>query len=146
MKKLLSLFMCLALVGLYSCSDDDDNNDGINDADKIEISATIQCKSDNGDYVPDAGATLYLFKNFSDYVNYEYTDGTYVHKTSGEVIKATQKAIANNQGVASLKADPDQKCLVVWESAKYKGKYGQNVYELKKGDAPINIKEIYFAP
>ena len=134
--------MAILLPFFCSCSSDDPSDD---DSDKITISATIKCKS--GDtYIPDVGAGLYLFKDFRDYINYDYQNGTYVNKSTGEVRNHTQKAVANAEGVATMKVGYGQYSLVVWESAKYPGKYAQNIYLIEKGQEPIHISEIYFAP
>lgn len=146
MKKIFYLLLSsLLMISLYSCSSDDDETEPQGSGAKVKITATMKCKADNN-YVPDVGASLYIFQDFTDYVNYEYKNGTYVHKTSGSVVKHTQKAIAGSDGVASLEVNGGQHSLVVWESAKYQGKYGQNVYEIKKGNKPINISDINFAP
>ena len=143
MKSKLLLFMAIFALTFSACGDDDPTED--NDKDKITVSATIQCKFGDS-YVPDVGASLYLFKDFRDYVNYEYENGTYVNKSTGDVRNYTQKAIANSDGIATMKVEYGQYSLVVWESAKYSGKYGQNVYLIEKGQEPIHISEIYFAP
>lgn len=142
MKAKLLLLMAILVPVFYSCSSDNDPTED-NDKDKITISAIIKCKSGDS-YVPDVGASLYLFKDFRDYVNYEYQNGTYVNKTTGDIRKYTQKAVANSDGVATMKVEYGQYSLVVWESAKYPGKYGQNVYLIEKGQQPITISEIYF--
>lgn len=143
MKKIFyMMFISLMAVSFSACGSDDDDDPAVDD--KVEIKATIKCKVD-GSYVGDNGAALYLFKDFTDYVNYEYKNGTYVHKTSGAVVNHTQKATANADGVVTMKVNWGQYSLVVWESAKYPGKFGQNVYEIKKGEN-ITISEIYFEP
>lgn len=143
MKSKLLLFMAIFALAFSACSDDDPTED--NDKDKITVSATIQCKSGDS-YIPDVGAALYLFKDFRDYANYEYQNGTYVNKTTGDIRQYTQKAVANSDGVATMKVEYGQYSLVVWESAKYPGKHGQNIYLIEKGQEPIHISEIYFAP
>ena len=140
----LFLSVAILLPVFYSCSSNNDPTDD-NSSDKITISATINCKSGDS-YIPDVGATLYLFKNFTDYVNYSYQNGTYVNPTTGDIRKYTQKATANSVGFATMKVDYGQYSLVVWESAHYPGKYGQNVYSIEKGQEPINISNIYFGP
>lgn len=146
MKKTYLLFL-LSLFMFTACGDDDDNdNGGQSDKDKIEVTATMKYKS-GSDYLPDNGAALYIFKDFTDYINYEYVgNGVYQHKTNSAKVNYTQKATADNQGVASMKVEYGQHSLVVWESAHITGKYGQNVYEIKKGQTPIKISEIYFEP
>ncbi|GHV40405.1 hypothetical protein FACS1894179_06880 [Bacteroidia bacterium] len=44
MKKLLTLFMCFALVGLYSCGSDDDDNGG---DDTVKLTASFKYMKDN---------------------------------------------------------------------------------------------------
>lgn len=148
MKKTYLLFI-LSLFLFSACSGDDDNgndNEEQDDKDKIEISATMKYRS-GSNYLPDNGASLYIFKDFRDYVNYSYVgNGVYQHKTNGAKVSYTQKAIANNDGVATMKVDWGQYSLVVWESAHIAGKYGQNVYEIRKGDKPIKISNINFEP
>lgn len=134
------LFLFTLLFTFLDCS-----KDVPEEVDKIEISAIIQCKVD-GVNVPDIGACLYLFKDFTDYVNYDYESGTYVNKKTGDKRKYSQKAIANSEGIATMKVDGGQYSLVAWESAKYPGKYAQNVYLIEKGQGPIKISGIYFAP
>lgn len=142
MKTKLFLFLILILAAGYGCKGDDPVVDDVTG--KVTVSAEMQCKE--GDtYVPDVGAKLYEFKGFRDYINYEYENGTFVHKTSGEVVKYTQKAVAGADGIATLNVEYGQYSLFVWESAKYPGKYGQNVYMIEKGK-DIKVTGIYFEP
>ena len=111
----------------------------------VSISVTMKCKS--GDtYIPDVGAKIYLFKDFSDYVNHEYQNGKYVHKTTGAVVNHTHMAIANSEGVATMSVAYGLASMLVWESAKYPGKFGQNKYDLDEANKTITVTEIYFEP
>lgn len=58
MKKILTLFMCLALVGLYSCSSDDDNDD--TGATKVKLTASFKYTKD-GQIVASPLTIMYLY-------------------------------------------------------------------------------------
>lgn len=139
--KLLFLIMTMFILSFSACSDNDDDEDN----DGVIVSATILCKSGDS-YVPDIGASLYLFRDFNDYTDYEYENGTYVNKITGDVRQHTKKVTANSDGVATMNVGYGHYSFIVWESAKYPGKYGQNRYLIEKGGKPIHISEIYFAP
>ena len=59
MKKLLTLFMCLALVGLSSCSSDDDDNGG-GGTGKVKLTATFKYMKD-GAAVASPLTIMYLY-------------------------------------------------------------------------------------
>lgn len=146
MKKTYLLFL-LSLFIFTACSDDDNGNDNgtQDDKDKIEVSAEMKYKSGET-YLPDAGAQIYLFEDFSDYVNYSYVgNGVYKSNTTDKTVSYTLKGVAGDDGIAKLKAGYGHKSLVVWESKNVKGKYGQNVYEIVKDQQPIKISQIYFS-
>ena len=139
MKKTYLFFLLAVLFTFSACGDDEAENEN-----KMEVTATMKYNSGD-EYLPDNGASLYIFKNFTDYINYEYIgNGVYQHITNGSKVNYTQKAIANNDGVASMMVDYGQYSLVVWESAHIVGKYGQNIYEIEEGLSSIDIWEIYF--
>lgn len=125
MKKLLTLFMCLALVGLSSCSSDDDDNDG-GTGDKLTLTVTALYKKagDNVTTYPDAGAKVYLFYD----LNGTSSDYTYItggkYKKGESTINADQSATTGNDGKVKINAEFKNKPLsVVVESAKYSGQY-----------------------
>ena len=66
MKKTYLFFLLAVLFTFSACGDDDAENEN-----KMEITATMKYKSGD-EYLPDNGASLYIFKNFTDYINYEY--------------------------------------------------------------------------
>lgn len=142
MKKLyLLLFLSVFLFSACS-SDDDEGNESTKD--KVEVSAEMKYKVDDN-YVADVGAMIYCFQGFYDYVNYSYIGGgKYKHNETGEVVNATEKGVAGDDGVAKITVKYSYKSLIVWESKNVKGKYGQNVYDVKK-DNPIKISQIYFS-
>lgn len=140
MKK--SFLLLLLSVFIFSaCSDDDNDGEG---KDKVEVSAEMKYEVGNS-YVPDVGAMIYCFQGFSDYVNYSYIGGgKYKHNETGDIVNATEKGTAGSDGIAKVSVKYSYKSLIVWESKNIKGKYGQNVYDIKK-DNPIKISEIYFS-
>lgn len=141
MKKLF-LLLSLSLFLFSACSDDNNEEDPIKD--KVEASAEMKYEVDN-EYVPDFGAMIFCFQGFSDYVNYSYVgDGRYKHNETGALVNATEKGIAGNDGIAKISVNYGHKSIIVWESKGVKGKYGQNVYEVKKGE-PIKVSGIYFS-
>lgn len=130
MKKLLTLFMCLALVGLSSCSSDDDDNDGGGTG--VTLKTRVQYSTDtNGvDTKPDAGAKVYLFFDF-DYKNpngYTYqVGGKYVK--NGISINADQSATIDNDGNAVINAKYTNRPLtVVVDSKHFTGRYSEYYY------------------
>lgn len=88
MKKILTLFMCLSLVGLYSCSSDDDNDGGDTGATKVKLTAVFKYTKD-GQTVASPYTTMYIYdtkkESPTDWVfnttshNLEKKDGTVVY-------------------------------------------------------------------
>ena len=140
MKIKLFLFAAIFALTVSACG-----SDPAPEPADIAISVTMQCKS--GDtYIPDAGAKIYLFKGFSDYVNYEYQNGTYVHNTTGAIVNHTHMAVANSEGVATMSVSYGSASMLVWESARYPGKFGQERYQLNEANKIITVTGIYFEP
>lgn len=141
MEKLLTLFMCLALVGLSSCSSDDDNYDGSTGA---TLKARVQYSTDaNGvDTKPDAGAMVYLFFDF-DHKNphgYIYqVGGKYVK--DGVTINADQTATIDNNGNTTINARYTNRPLTVVVDSKYfTGRYSEYFYSnLKENETFATI-------
>lgn len=132
MKKLLTLFMCFALVGLYSCSsDDDDNGDG--NGTGITVKARVLYSTDaNGiDTKPDAGAKVYLHYDFN-YKNangYEY-QGNGKYKKGDLVLEPAQTATVDSEGNAVIEQKfKNRELTVVVESKHYAGRYSETYYE-----------------
>lgn len=139
MKKLFTLFMCLALVGLSSCSDDDENGDGSSTG--VTLKARVQYSTDaNGvDTKPDAGAKVYLFFDF-DHKNpngYIYqVGGKYVK--DGVTINAEQTATIDSDGNATINAKYTNRPLtVVVDSKHFSGRYSEYFY------SNFKVNEIY---
>lgn len=140
MKKLLALFMFLALVGLYSCSDDDNGGE-----DKLTLSVNVMYRLP-GDIVttyPDAGAKVYLFFDVdSESGEYIYQlGGKYKKETS--LISADQNATTATNGKVVINAEFKNRPLtVVAESTKYPGryyeKYIENFFESEYVDVAFN--------
>lgn len=146
-KAILFLLVSVMTLSFSACgSDDDDNGDGGgSDGNKIEVSAEMQYKSGEN-YLPDAGSQIYHFKDFSDYVNYNYVGkGVFEHKTENKKVTYTTKGVAGSDGIAKMEIGGGQRCLIVWESGNIAGKYGQNVYDVTKDQQPIKISQIYFS-
>nr|WP_297164238.1 hypothetical protein [uncultured Dysgonomonas sp.] len=142
MKKLYLLLLSISM--LSACSDDDKDPIENPNLNKVEVSAEMKYKVKDS-YVADVGAMIFCFQGFYDYVNYSYIgDGKYKHNTTGEIVNATEKGTAGSDGVAKISVNYSYKSLIVWESKNVKGKYGQNVYDIKKDD-PIKISQIYFS-
>lgn len=118
--------MCLALVGLSSCSSDDDDNGGGTGGGNLElkVSALYRLPDAPGTSYPDAGSKVYLFYD----VNGKSAEYTYQlggkYKKGESVISADQSATTGTDGKIIIKADLKNKPLtVVVESAKYTGQY-----------------------
>ena len=133
MKKLLTLFMCIALVGLYSCSNDDDNdNNGGGGNSAITIKARVLYSTDaNGvDTKPDAGAKVYVFYDldFNNANGYTYqVGGKYVN--DGKTITADQMATIGSDGNAVIEQKfSSRKITVVVDSKHYEGQYAEKYY------------------
>lgn len=142
MKKLYLLLLSISM--LFACSDDDKDPIENPNLDKVEVSAEMKYKAGDS-YVADVGAMIFCFQGFYDYVNYSYIGGgKYKHNTTGEIANATENGTAGSDGVAKISVKYSYKSLIVWESKNVKGKYGQNVYDIKKDD-PIKISQIYFS-
>ena len=80
MKKLLTLFMCLALVGLSSCSSDDDDNGG--GTGKVKLTATFKYMKD-GVAVASPLTIMYLY----DTKNEDTSGWVYDAESSSHVMK-----------------------------------------------------------
>lgn len=145
-KALLFLFMTVFTLSFNSCSSDDDNGDGDGTGNsKVIVSAEMKFKSGEN-YLSDVGGQLYHFKDFSDYVNYNYKGkGVFEHKTENKKVTYTTKGVAGSDGIAKIEIGGGQRCLIVWESGNIEGKYGQNVYDVAKDQQPIKISQIYFS-
>lgn len=132
MKKLLTLFMCLALVGLSSCSSDDDNDNGGGTNTGVTLKTRVQYSTDaNGvDTKPDAGANVYLFfdfdsKNPNGYV-YQ-VGGKYVK--NGVTISPDQTATIDKDGNATINAKFTNRPLtIVIDSKHFSGRYVEYHY------------------
>ncbi|WP_108821064.1 hypothetical protein [Dysgonomonas sp. Marseille-P4361] len=124
MKKLLTLFMCLALVGLYSCSDDEDNGGGTGDKLTLTVTSLYKEAGDNVTTYPDKGSKVYLFFDVNGTSNdYNYEVGG-KYKKGESKINADQSATTGTDGKVKINAEFKNKPLtVVVESAKYPGQY-----------------------
>lgn len=107
MKKILTLFMCLALVGLYSCSDDDD--EGGNGSAK-EVKLNVNVKYNNvSENLPDEGSMVYFFENFDRNASdgkWEYVgEGKYKRDGKEQLFYTRGKADANGDVTLTVKAN-----------------------------------------
>lgn len=130
MKKLLTLFICLSLIGLNACSSDDDDNGGGETG--VTLKARVQYSTDaNGvDTKPDVGAKVYLFYDF-DYKNangYTYQYGGKFVK-NGSTIEADQSATIGSDGNATIDARYiNRRLTVVADSKHFEGRYTPYYY------------------
>jgi len=121
MKKLLTLFMCFALVGLYSCSSDDDGDDnGGSNSDYTDLTINASYLKD-GVKTPDAGTIVYLFEGFDKdgpgYFVYS-GDGKFYSESTQTTKNYTQKGVADNTGkVFFEKVRTIKNCAIVIEPA-----------------------------
>lgn len=105
MKKLLTLFMCLALVGLSSCSSDDDDNDG-GGTGKVKLTATFKYMKD-GAAVVSPLTTMYIYdtKN-EDTSAWEYNSTSHnMERTDGTVVYPKYTFLSSENGTLSEEID-----------------------------------------
>lgn len=100
MKKLLTLFMCLALVGLSSCSSDDDDNDG--NAGKVKLTASFKYMKD-GAAVVSPLTTMYIYDTKSENTSgWEYNSTSHnMERTDGTVVYPKYTFLSNENGAIS---------------------------------------------
>lgn len=127
MKKILTLFMCLALVGLYSCSDDDDEGGNGNNGKNIRVTARYE-KSDTGaETYPDTGAKVYFFYDLTPTSEYTYELGGNYITPRGDKLPADQSATIGKDGIANVEAKfTNRPVTVIIESAFYSERYSQS--------------------
>ncbi|MBF0576615.1 hypothetical protein [Dysgonomonas sp. GY617] len=136
MRKILTLFLCLSVLGLYSCSSDDDNdNNGGGTGLTVKARVLYETADAVGVTHPDAGAKVYLhydfdFKNANGYTyqgNGNYAKGT----TSITIIEPAQTATIDKDGnVVIDQKFKDRKLTIVIESKYYQGKYTELYYPM----------------
>ncbi len=131
MKKLLTLFMCFALVGLYSCgSDDDDDNGGGDSGITIKARVLYSTDADGVNTSPDAGAKVYVFYDldFNNANVYVYqVGGKYVN--DGKTLTPDQTATIGTDGNAVIEQKfKNRKITVVIDSKHYQGQYSELYY------------------
>lgn len=134
MKKILTLFMCLSLVGLYSCSSDDDNDN----SNKQILQILTREQSQSGVY-PYNGAYVYLFMDIDNRNNeYSFIKGGTLKK-GDQAITYTKIAITKD-GKANIEYNFGNRPFTVIvargvEMASYKTFY----YEKFDNNTPIDI-------
>lgn len=100
MKKLLTLFMCLALVGLSSCSSDDDDNG--DDTGKVKLTASFKYMKD-GAAVVSPLTTMYIYDTKSENTSgWEYNSTSHnMERTDGTVVYPKYTFLSNENGAIS---------------------------------------------
>lgn len=85
MKKLLTLFMCFALIGLYSCGSDDDDNGGDG---TVKLTATFKYIKD-GEAVASPLTIMYLY----DTKNEDTSGWVYDSESSSHTMKRPDNTV-----------------------------------------------------
>jgi hypothetical protein len=131
MKKLLTLFMCFALVGLYSCSSDDDNDNGTNTGLTLKVRSLYSDDANSTESKPDTGAKVYLFFDFD-----KNTPNGYTYQLGGKYVKdkvtmsPDQTGVTDADGYATINTEFKNRPLtVVVESKHYEGQYIETYYK-----------------
>lgn len=134
MKKILTLLLCFSLVGLYSCSKDDDNDggDGGNTGVMVNVLARYEKADTGSEGFNDSGAKVYLFFDF-DCKN----PNGFVYQKGGKYVKgdviysADQTATTGNDGKASINAKYTNRPLTVVVESKYYNSYFDEIFITK---------------
>lgn len=118
--------MCIALVGLYSCSSDDDGDDNGGDGTTLTVRARYEKAETPGEGLNDAGAKVYLFYDFDfKTAGYTYQIGGKYKKDNTE-LPAEQNGTTGTDGTVKLSAKFKNRPLtVVVESKYYEGRFDQ---------------------
>ena len=101
MKKLLSLFICLSALFMYSCSSDDDDNDGKELPNNL-INYTIKYQDDQYDEHADKGTKIYIFSGLTLSDVKEYKGAGVVVLQDDKTKSYTKTVTTGNDGKATI--------------------------------------------